>query len=389
MPLRITPRKKRRANGAYWVVSLGRRYTGGCRQRRYFDSRKQAKAFVAQSEQARHRLGCEAFILPMGLRVEALACSQRLKPLNATLTQAVDFFIRNVPRPESAKSIEQLREEFLKSRKAMNCRPRTIVQYESYLRVICAEFGKVDVTKILRQDIEDWLEESEWSPRTRKNYLVTLTTILNFAVGKAYRADNPAASIDRPILDDRPVGILTVDQAKGLLSVAKEFDPEMLPALAIGLFAGVRRSEIFALDWSEIDQEHRTIEVKAIKAKTRQRRLVSVADNLVAWLNPHRKTRGPISPERNIDLFSERLHELAVKAGITAWPHNAMRHSFGSYFLGKTKDENLTASEMGNSPEVIIKHYRALVRDGDVTRYWRVAPGNVHKENASTPTPPE
>ena len=46
-------------------------------------------------------------------------------------------------------------------------------------------------------------------------------------------------------------------------------------------------------------------------------------------------------------------------------------------FLGKTKDENLTASEMGNSPEVIIKHYRALVRDADVTRYWHLAPGNV------------
>jgi hypothetical protein len=42
-----------------------------------------------------------------------------------------------------------------------------------YLRVICEEFGEADVSKILRQVIEDWLEEAEWSPRTRKNYLVT------------------------------------------------------------------------------------------------------------------------------------------------------------------------------------------------------------------------
>lgn len=264
---------------------------------------------------------------------------------------------------------------------------QTEVQYESYLRVICSEFGRIDLTKILRQDIEDWLEESDWSPRTRKNYLVTLTTILNFAVGKGYRADNPAASIDRPILDDRPVGILTVEQARGLLLVAKEFDPEMLPALAIGLFAGLRRSEVFALDWSEIDHEHRTIEVKGIKAKTRQRRLVSVADSLAKWLGPHRKPSGPISPERNIDVFSERLHELAVKAQISPWPHNAMRHSFGSYFLGKTKDENLTASEMGNSPEVIIKHYRALVRGSDVARYWGLAPVNVQTESPGKPMP--
>ena len=64
-----------------------------------------------------------------------------------------------------------------------------------------------------------------------------------------------------------------------------------------------------------------------------------------------------------------------------------MRHSFGSYFLGKTKDENLTASEMGNSPGVVIKHYRALVLDADITRYWGVGPSNVEEDSAGTPTP--
>jgi integrase len=259
----------------------------------------------------------------------------------------------------------------------MNCRPRTLVQYESYLRVICGDFGKTDVTKIVRQDIEDWIEESDWSPRTRKNYLVTLTSILNYAVGKGYRTDNPAAGIERPILDDRPVGILAVEQAKGLLLVAQSSDPEMMAALAIGLFAGLRRSEFFALNWSEVDLEHRTIEVKGIKAKTRQRRLVHIADNLLDWILPCQKTNNPIMPESNIDIFSERLRGLARKAAITPWPHNAMRHSFGSYFLGKTKDENLTASEMGNSPGVVVRHYRAVVRDADVAVYWSITPTSV------------
>src|SRR3974390_120779 len=170
----------------------------------------------------------------------------------------------------------------------MNCRPRTLVQYESYLRVICAEFGTTETMKIVRADIEDWLEESEWSPRTRKNYLVTFTTLLNFAVAKAYRADNPAAGIERPLLDDRPVGILTGERVKALLKVTKEFDPKMLPAVTIGLFAGLRRSEFFALDWAEIDLENRIIEIKGIKAKTRQRRLVHIAENLLDWLVPCR-----------------------------------------------------------------------------------------------------
>jgi integrase len=207
--------------------------------------------------------------------------------------------------------------------------------------------------------------------------LVTFTTLLNYAVAKGYRPDNPAAGIERPLLDDRPAGILTVEQVKGLLRAAKASDPEMVPALTIGLFAGLRRSESFALDWLEVDLENRTIEVKGIKAKTRQRRLVRIADNLLDWLMPHRKSDGSIAPERNIDVFSERLRGLALRATVNPWPHNAIRHSFGSYFLGKTKDENLTASEMGNSPDMVVRHYRAVVRDADVAEYWRIRPTNI------------
>ena len=41
---------------------------------------------------------------------------------------------------------------------------------------------------------------------------------------------------------------------------------------------------------------------------------------------------------------------------------------------------------MGNSPEVIIKHYRALVREADVTRYWHLVPKNVQGDQPTTPT---
>ena len=60
------------------------------------------------------------------------------------------------------------------------------------------------------------------------------------------------------------------------------------------------------------------------------------------------------------------------KAGIKPWPQNAMRHSFGSYFYAKTKNENLTAAEMGNSPAMVFRHYRALVRSEEVEKYWGI-----------------
>lgn len=56
---------------------------------------------------------------------------------------------------------------------------------------------------------------------------MTLATLLNYAVAKGYRPDNPAAGIERPILDDRPVDILTVEQPERLLRLAQASDPEM------------------------------------------------------------------------------------------------------------------------------------------------------------------
>jgi hypothetical protein len=54
--------------------------------------------------------------------------------------------------------------------------------------------------------------------------------------------------------------------------------------------------------------------------------------------------------------------------------HNVLRHSFGSYFYALTKNENTVAVEMGNSPEMVFRHYRALVKPSDCTAFWGIRP---------------
>jgi hypothetical protein len=100
-------------------------------------------------------------------------------------------------------------------------------------------------------------------------------------------------------------------------------------------------------------------------------------------LNDHHRAKGPVAPD--VDVFGERLKHFVKgrkatdddpgrPAVVQEWPHNALRHSFGSYSYGKSKSENLTAAEMGNSPAVVFKHYRALVKPEDVTAYWAIRP---------------
>ncbi len=96
---------------------------------------------------------------------------------------------------------------------------------------------------------------------------------------------------------------------------------------------------IISIQRGGISLDERYIEIKAAKAKTRQRRLVTISDNLAEWLKPYVKTEGRVAPSANQDVFGEYLKDIAQASGITEWPHNAMRHSFGSYFYAKTKEE--------------------------------------------------
>ena len=116
--------------------------------------------------------------------------------------------------------------------------------------------------------------------------------------------------------------------------------PDVLPYLAIGFFAGLRRAEIERLDWSEIDFESGLIEVTAQNAKTAQRRLVTMQPNLREWLLPLRKHKGNVTPS---NCFRELFEQAREAAGIAEWPDNALRHSFASYHLAHFKNAASTA----------------------------------------------
>ena len=381
----------------FWRARLGKRFTGGHVVKRDFSTLTDARNWIfgeAQEKKAnpgpvidlKQSSGAAAFSLTHSQISEAASCFRRLEGL-ASLDEAVSYFLKHANPAGGKRTLAEVAQEFLKSRAAMGVRSRTLTQYESYLRTVGERFGPQSIHEVRRGEIEDWLSESEWSKRTRNNYVSTLSTLFLFARDRDYCAENPAEKVPRAILDDTPPGILTVKEATALLDVTRERDSEMLAYIAIGLFAGLRRSELCALEWSEIDRKARTIEVKGVKAKTRQRRIVSISGTLSAWLAVAPKTPRP-APSRNEDVCGERLKNLYSEerdesgailheAIVSPWPHNALRHSFGSYHYARHRDENQTAAEMGNSPAMVFRHYRAVVTPDAATKFWNLTPSTA------------
>jgi integrase len=165
--------------------------------------------------------------------------------------------------------------------------------------------------------------------------------------------------------------------------------PEMIPFLAIGAFAGLRSAEIGRLDWNEIHFVEKFIEVKAAKAKTASRRLIPISDNLAKWLADYAEKEGRVVPFDNlakqigwmVDDVNESLRKAAELKGenpekikAVEWKKNALRHSYISYRVAEIQNVNQVALEAGNSPAIIFRNYRELVRPAQAKEWFSIMP---------------
>jgi integrase len=208
------------------------------------------------------------------------------------------------------------------------------------------------VHQMQRHDVESWVNAQSFSLKTRANYLRDLGILFNFAATRRWTAENPCAFIEKPSELDREVSALKPAEVSKLLAACPD---AFLPGVCLKLFAGLRTSELLSLDWSEVSASE--IVVRGAKAKTRQRRVVAIAENLAAWLQPFRKPSGRLAPFLQ-NAWHRSLEAIAESAGLRL-PSNVLRHSFGSYHFAQHRNENLTAAEMGNSPTMI---YPPIVR---------------------------
>jgi integrase len=268
----------------------------------------------------------------------------------------------------------------LKAKKADGLSKRHVDDLESRLSFFSAKFDGKPVAAITTREIDDWLRELPVAASTRNHYRSVTIQAFNFALRRGYSVENPAAATTKVKEAHGAIGILSVAQAARLLEASGR---ELLPYVAIGLFGGLRSSELSRLDWSDVNFASGLIRVEALKGtrkNTRRRRFVRIQPNLVEWLRPLQRLRGPITPQEN---FRELFDSVRKAAGLTDWPSNALRHSFGSYHLAHFNDINGLSLEMGNSPEMIYQHYRELVEPKQAATYWAIKPARRSRKIVS------
>ena len=240
------------------------------------------------------------------------------------------------------------------------------------------EFGNDSVNEITHAVVEDWLadEFEDAEINTTRYYARYLHLVFSEAVDRKWAVENPFAKISRQSISAGDIEFLAPETLTRLLYFAQKQFPWTVRPLAIKAFGGLRTSEACTLTEKEIGEEQ--IEIKASRAKTRKSRAVTISTGLNEWLA---ETASELKDGKLVGCgrraWFTTIQQLAKLAEVTI-PKNALRHSFGTFHFHQHKNENLTASEMGNTRDTVVKWYKApIVSKADVKAYWEITPSVV------------
>jgi integrase len=253
---------------------------GGKGERRFFRTKHEAEGWAQLQRVRRKNEGGRSFDV------------RELSVYGLSVADAIKFTLEHYRRQKASVPVDEAVRQLIASKRAAG-------RSESYLYVLNFNLGKLTahldsrmISTITTPDIEQFLASIQAAPGTWNTIRRDAVTLWSYAIKAGYATENVAKASERARVIDAPPGILTPEQAAALLAESR--DNDLLAFHAIGLFAGLRVSEIKALDWRDVDLAGGFIHVGAKISKTRSRRLVPILDNLRAWLQPIANTSGPV-----------------------------------------------------------------------------------------------
>lgn len=275
-----------------------------------------------------------------------------------------------------------MRSGFVRTRSGDRYKPSAIRSYEAVLRLhVEPELGGLNLQDVQRRDIQalaDRLLADGKDPSTVRNVLMPLRVLFRRAIEDGDVEVNPCGGLRLPAVRGRRDRIVSPAQAADLLAALPSADR---PIWALALYAGLRRGELMALRWADVDLAGGVIRVERswdakegpVEPKSRAgRRRVPIAGALRDILAEHkldsssdlvlaRPDRKPFDSGSVISR-ARRICENTELQPITL--HEA-RHTFASLMIAAGVNARALCAYMGHASVTIT-----------YDRYGHLMPGN-------------
>ncbi len=301
-------------------------------------------------------------------------------------------------RPAGSTTLTQAAEEWLKgvrdgtvrNRSGGRYKPSAIRGYERSLRLrVLPELGNLRLSDVRRRDVQgfaDRLYAEGLDPSTITNTLDPLRSIYRRAVNRDEVAINPTKDLELPMARGSRERIASPEEAVALVEALSEEDRALW---ATAFYAGLRRGELRALRWSDVDLKGKLIRVERtlddgererrgeeLEPKTKAgRRRVSILRALHGYLAAHKLRSGRDGTElvfgrTAADPFipsTVRRRALAAwkQAGLEPIGLHEARHTLASTMIAAGADLKSLSTAMGHSSITIT-----------IDRYGHLLPGS-------------
>jgi hypothetical protein len=369
----------REVRPGYWLVDFQR---GGRRVRRAFKNLELAKTWAEGKKQEVVNKGMEVLNLSDKVRAEAVEAMRRLEGTGVGILEAIDDYLRRHPKT-GGETVAQTCEKYLAAMQAAGRRPLSLIEKEVKFRSLCAAMGATPTAAVDMTEIEQWAQSQNVGKVTTEAYIGAGGALLQF-FQRGCRLKNRRSNGD----EKPPVtwNVLTVAK---VMETAEKSAPDIVPALAVLFFAGIRPHEMLRLTWQQIDLVAGVIRLTGEETKTRTMRNVEIAANLRAWLTAY-PGKGLVvaTPSR----YRDQRVAVMEKCDLAAWPVDVARHTFATMHYNAHQNAAATMAQLGHfgNPQTFVTHYKGVqAPPADVAAYWDIKPQqpvDAHKAKRHTAT---
>lgn len=271
--------------------------------------------------------------------------------------------------------------------------PRTIALRIYYVSRLARHVHWRHPADISHDDILEWLADSGWAPNTRKSAVASIRGFFEWANEEGHLRRNPAVrlpSVRVPAGIPKPAPSTLVQKA---MVQSSERDALMI---ALAAFAGLRRSEIASLRWSDVQWDG-----LRIKGKGGRTRSVPLTPQLAERLRRERELResgrwgngwryriDPLSPfvfpgaHGRDHITGDRVARIIARALDRGWSTHTLRHRFATKAYAVDRDLLTVQQLLGHTSPETTARYTAVPRGAAM----RAVQGSISYDDDDWPT---
>ncbi len=297
----------------------------------------------------------------------------------------------------SNATFEQIANKYINRHCEIECKQSTIDLYKQYLKVNLKNFKLDKATDIKKKDIESLLLEFKkngLSNKTINNIMIFISAVYNYGIDIEILSKNPCNGLKTLRVENKGIHVLSEEEIELFLQKAKEITPDYYALFATAIYTGMRRGELLALTWQDINFKDNTINIdkqlykgQATSTKTTSStRKIDMSQNLANILREYRNELTVIhklvfcmANGRPLHAYnmSERYYKKVLKSVSAELPYendieklrfHDLRHTHASYLLSNNVPVKYVQNRLGHSSSKVT-----------IDTYWQYLPSDKGK----------